>query len=171
MNTDGFKRAGIFFDYCRNAVVPEIPYVQDVLFALRLSAEQRYYDFCASNHATYVVNIALVIAAVGHKVLCMERYDKAEARKIIAQTILDLTAPQDKCLFNNALTEAAEAVTGQPAPSRGADRDAILMACDCAGCKEIIREEKRQSGQAPAVDLNREFRAWARQNPGFEPLP
>lgn len=56
MSIDTFKKAGIYLRYCRFAVVPEIPYAQDVLYALRLSEEEKCYTFCVCNHATYVVN-------------------------------------------------------------------------------------------------------------------
>lgn len=140
MNIETFKKAGIAFDHSHHTVVPEIPYVQDVLFAMRMSDEQKYYEFCVNNHATYVVNVGLVIAAVGYDVLCMEPYDEAAARKIIARAILELTSPEDKCLFNTALAEAAETVTGQPAPSKTADCETLLASCGCAECKETVRE-------------------------------
>lgn len=144
MNVETFKRVGIFFSYCRNAVFPQIPYVQDVLYILQLSGEKdahgSYSPDGARNWGEYLANLMLVAAAVASKVFYMERYDEAEARKIIAQAILDLTRPEDKCLFNNVLAEAAEVVTGQPAPSRTADRETLLATCGCAGCKETIRE-------------------------------
>lgn len=139
MNIETFKKARIYFDRCSFAVVPEIPYVEDVLYALRLSDEHKYYNLCLNNHSPYIVNIGLVISAVGYAVLDMKRYDEAEAKKIIAQAILDLTAPEDKCLFNNALAEATEVVTGQPDPSRTADRETLLSSCGCASCKEALR--------------------------------
>jgi hypothetical protein len=140
MDIETFKKAGVRFDHSRFAVVPEIPYVQDVLYALRLSDAQKYYDICLANHPTYVVNVGLVIAATGYAVLCMERFDESEARKIIAQAILELTRPEDRCLFNPALIEAEEAITGKPAPSRTADREKTIAACGCAGCKKIVRD-------------------------------
>jgi hypothetical protein len=141
-----FKKAGIHLHYCPDAVVPEIPYAQDVLYVLRLSAEQKNYEFCAGNHSTYVVNVALVIAAVGDEVLNMERrYDEAKARKIIAQAILDLTASEDKCLFDAAIAEATETVTGQPAPYR-LSREQTLAMCACASCKK----RKAHTGSMPS---------------------
>ncbi|MBI5076846.1 hypothetical protein HZB94_00485 [Candidatus Falkowbacteria bacterium] len=142
MDIETFKKAGVRFDHCRFAGVPEIPYVQDVLFALRLSPKQKSYDFCVKNHATYIVNIGLVIAAVGYEVLGMERYDEAKARKIIANAILELCSAEDKCLFNSALTEATEISTEQTAPSRTADRETLLKNCGCVNCREIIRSRE-----------------------------
>lgn len=154
MNIETFRKAGIYFDACRYAAVPEIPHVQDVLYSLRLSDEQKCYDFCVNNHATYVVNVALVVTAVGYDVLCMERYDEQKARKVIAQAILDLTAPEDKCLFNNALEEAAEVVTDEPAPSRSMDRETLWRTCGCASCREIIRERQRDRAR-PSYERER----------------
>lgn len=150
MNTKTFKRAGVRFDHCRFAVVPEIPYVQDVLYAMHMSVEQKNFDFCRDNHATYIVNVGLVVAAVSYEVLCMEpRYVEATARKIIAQAILDLTAPEDKCLFNNALTEAAAVVIGQPAPSKTTDRETLLV-CGCADCRETVRKRSYAASECYA---------------------
>ena len=137
MTIDTFKKAGIYLHYSHDAVVPEIPYTQDVLFALRLSEQEKSYTFCVGNHSIYVVNVALVIAAVGNDVLCMApRYNEAKARKIIAQAILDLTAPEDTCLFNEALAEATETATGQSAPYR-LPRGEALMKCSCSSCVEL----------------------------------
>lgn len=138
-----FKQAGICFSYCRFAVVPEIPYGQDVLFALRLTDMQRSYNFCRDNHATYIVNVGLVIAAVSYDVLGMERYDEAEARKIIAKAILELCPSEAKCLFNSAFVEAQEIFVGKPAPSRTASRDEILKVCGCAECAHAQIEQER----------------------------
>lgn len=157
MNIETLQKAGVYFDYCRLAVFPQIPYVQDVLYILQLSGEKdakNYYSpEGAWNWSTYIVNVGLVAAAIGYEVLCMEpRYNEARARKIIAQAILDLTSPEDKCLFNNALAEAAEIVTGQPAPSKSVDREKILASCGCAGCKETIRERNyNEDAYAPLV--------------------
>lgn len=128
MNLEELKRAGIRFDFCPNAVAPEIPYVQDVLFALRLTDEQKNYDFCAANHVAYIVNVALVVAAVGYGVLCMEPYDQAEAKKIIARAIIELCPEEAKCLFQSAYMEAKR-IVGEEIPP--AD-----TACTCPRCNE-----------------------------------
>lgn len=155
MNLDTLKKAGVYLDRCRFAVVPEIPVVQDVLYALRMSDEQKYYDFCLSNHEIYVTNVHLVAAAVGFEVASMRPYDEARARKIIAQAILDLTRPKDKCLFDSALAEAAEVVVGKPAPSKFGDRETLLATCGCASCdykndhlEEIWRDEDEYDSHA-----------------------
>ena len=145
MLPDTFYQANIHFSYSRFGAFPQIPYTQDVLYVLHLSGEQdahNYYNAeCDANWSTYIENLMLVAAAVASQVLNMERYDEVRARQIIAQAILDLTRARDKCLFNNALAEAAEVVTGKSlAPSRTGDREQILAICGCAGCKEIIRD-------------------------------
>lgn len=146
MNIETFKKAGFCFSYSRFAVFPQIPYVQDVLYALQLSDkkhERGYYGpEGAGNWATYIENLMLVAAAVASKVLYTERYDKAKARKVIAEAIMELCPAQAKCLFNSAFVAAQEELVGQPAPSRRASREEILQVCGCAGCKETIREER-----------------------------
>ena len=125
------KKAGIRFDYCPDAVVPEIPYVQDVLYAMQLSDEQKNYDFCHGNHATYIVNVGLVIAAAGYQVLCMGLYNEVKARSIIAKTIVDLCPEEAKCFFNSAFVEA-KIMAGEELPvALSADREALQKACAC----------------------------------------
>lgn len=144
MNLEMLKRAGICFSYCRFAVFPQIPYVQDVLYILQLSGKKDGHNYYspdgAANWSTYIENLVLLSAAVASRVLGMERYDEAEARKIIAEAIIDLCPPEAKCLFHSAFVEAQEIFVGQPAPSRTADRETLLATCNCPECKEPIRE-------------------------------
>lgn len=127
MDLETLKKAGIRFDFCPNAVVPEIPYVEDVLFALRLTGEQKYYDFCVANHRTYVVNIGLVIAAVGHVIFDRDNFNETESRKAIARAIIELCPEDAKCLFKSAYVEARK-IIGEDVPP--------LTACTCPRCSE-----------------------------------
>lgn len=128
MNLEELKKAGIHFDFCLNAVVPEIPYVQDVLFALRLTDEQKYFDFCVANCRTYIVNMGLVIAAVGYAIFDKDHYNETESRKAIARAILDLCPEEAKCLFRSAYVEARK-IVGEDIPPADA-------ACTCPRCSE-----------------------------------
>ncbi len=139
MDLEELKKAGIRFDFCPNAVVPEIPYVQDVLFALRLTDEQKYYDFCVANHRTYIVNIGLVIAAACYEIFDSEHYNETESRRAIARAIIELCPEEAKCLFKSAYVEAMQ-IVGEQVPSRGASRVELLAACMCPRCSESGRE-------------------------------
>lgn len=90
MNKEKLLEKGIRFDYCEYSVVPEIPAVQDVMFALRLADTDEYYWFAVSNHSTYVRNVQLCCFAVAYDVIGMRPYDEATARKIIARAIVAL---------------------------------------------------------------------------------
>src|SRR3990167_5669716 len=138
MNLETLTKAGVHFDYCPDAVVPEIPHVQDVLYAMRLTDAQESFEFCVGNHATYIVNVGLVIVAVGYDVLCMEpRYDEAKARTIIARAIIELCPEDARCLFNSAYTQAQE-IAGEKVYFRTTSREQLLSACGCSRCKEIL---------------------------------
>ncbi|MFH0780050.1 MAG: hypothetical protein V1928_04325 [Parcubacteria group bacterium] len=139
MNLENLKKAGIRFNYCRQAVVPEIPRVQDVLYAMKLSPEQINYDFCVSNHSIYVANVGLAIFACGNAVLGLEKYDETEARKIIAKTILDLCPDIARCLFNNAFVEARKLALQLDVP-KAENAAALRKICGCPECKQIDRE-------------------------------
>lgn len=132
MSLRELKKSGITFTHSRYAGVPEIPHVQDVLYALRLSEQQRHFNFCLSNHPTYIENVGLVIAAIAGSVLTAP--DESEARKIIARAILDLTADKDKCLFNSAVTDASEEA-GIPL-TRSSDWAVLVSTCACPACRE-----------------------------------
>lgn len=137
MSVETFKQAGIRFDYCRAAVVPEVPYVQDVLYALRLSEEQKNYDFCRSNHELYNANVHTVAAAVGFEIMSMRPYDEAKARQIIAKAIIELCPDEARCLFNNAYYEAVKLI-GEEVPPKSADAETIQWVCSCPHCKEAL---------------------------------
>lgn len=96
------------FSFCPEAAVPEIPYVQDVLYALRLSESDFYYGFCATNHSTYVHNVHLVAAAVAHDVLNMEQGSEEKARRIIAKKILEMCPEEVPRDFDNAVLGAEQ---------------------------------------------------------------
>ena len=128
MDLEELKKAGIRFDFCPNAVAPEIPYVEDVLFALRLTDEQKYYDFCVANHRTYIVNVGLVIAAVGYAVFDRDNFNEAESRKAIARAIIELCPEEAKCFFRSAYMEAKR-IVGEEIPPADA-------ACLCPRCSE-----------------------------------
>lgn len=97
------------FSYCEHSVVPEIPRVQDVFYALRLSDKQECYEFCLCNHSTYVRNTHLVAADVADEVLNMEPcYDEQEARRVVARRILDMAPDEAKTRHNDAIEQAIQ---------------------------------------------------------------
>jgi len=87
-----------------------------------------------SNHATYIVNVGLVIAAVADELLSMRPYDEATARKLVGRAILDLTNDKDKCLFSSAVVAASEEA-GAPL-KRSNDWAALVSTCTCPACRE-----------------------------------
>lgn len=139
MNLEELKKAGIHFDFCPNAVVPEIPYVEDVLFALRLTDEQKCFDFCVENHRTYIVNIGLLIAAVGYAIFDKEHYNETESRKAIARAIIELCPEEAKCFFRSAYVEAKK-IVGEWTPSEGAADKARWALCSCPRCRDKADE-------------------------------
>lgn len=139
MIIENLKKAGIRFSFCPQAAVPEIPRVQDVLYAMKLSPEQINYDFCVSNHSTYVVNVGLAIYACGYEVLGMEKYDENKAREIIAKAILELCPENARCLFNSAFVEARK-LAKLPDVPKAENAAALRKICGCPRCKETDLE-------------------------------
>ncbi|MBM5789654.1 hypothetical protein FJZ23_00980 [Candidatus Parcubacteria bacterium] len=147
MGIEMFTSRGFTFSYCRYAVFPQIPYVQDVLHVLLLSDkkdEHEYYSPASANWPTYVENLMLVAAAVAPEALDpVMRCEEVQVRKLIAEAIMVLCPPEAKCLFNNAFASAQKEFKGQPAPSRTASRNELLRACACSKCEQTLREEGR----------------------------
>jgi len=143
MNLAQLKKAGICFDFCPDAVVPEIPKVQDVLFAMRLVETDESYIFARDNHSTYVVNVGLVIAAVGHKVLGIRWDEEITRRQVIAKAIVELCPSEARCLFNSAYVDAKR-IAGEaiPMPEKPG-RDTLLEACECNSCVNLRFKESQ----------------------------
>jgi hypothetical protein len=144
MDVEYCKKQGIRFAYSEYAVFPQIPRVQDVLYALQLAEEKdakHYYsEMGAANWSTYIENLMLVSAAVAGKVLNMERYDEDEARTMIAEAICDLCPPEAMCLFNDAFARAQELMNGTPAPGAKESREETIARCTCTKCRNRYRE-------------------------------
>lgn len=134
MNLETFTKVGIRFDFCRFAVVPEIPHVQDVIYALRLSEEEKKYRFCLQNHITYIANVHLVATAV---IGSMQFAVESKMRQIIAQAIIELCPDEARCLFNSAFVEAKE-LAGQEVPPKDANREQLLASCSCTECRGML---------------------------------
>lgn len=137
--------ADIRLSYSEYACFPQIPYTQDVLYALQLSDrkdEREYYSPAgAGNWGTYIVNLMLVTAAVGDDVLCMEPYDEPGARKMIAKAIIDLCPEEAKCLFDHAYAEARKLIDEDMPDVVRIQRDELLLVCGCRRCVQRIEDE------------------------------
>lgn len=96
------KNAGIRFSFCTSAVYPQIPYIKDVLYVLRLVKEGYGYDMGMSNFQDYCGNVHLVAAAVGESALLANTEE--DAKRFIAEAI-DALSPLE-AFGNQALEEA-----------------------------------------------------------------
>jgi len=136
---DKLKEAGVQFSYCVHACVPEIPYVQDVLYVLLQSDEEEYYSFCTANHPPYIENIGLVVAAIATKVLNLRPYDEEKVHKIVAEAIIELCPEEAACLFNHAFFKAKE-TAGHEIPDQQ-NGDELRQSCGCSNCNQHYMEE------------------------------
>ncbi|MBD3281932.1 hypothetical protein GF391_04275 [Candidatus Uhrbacteria bacterium] len=127
--------AGIKLHFCPDACVPEIPRVQDVLYALQLVEKDECYRFGLGNHITYVRNVHIVASAVSYDVLGMERYDEREARRIIAGTIFQLCPDEARCSeYISAYRELLNIL----------GHDATHDANECVSCLARAKAEREQ---------------------------
>ncbi len=124
--------AGIRLSHSVACCCPEIPEVQDVLFALRLSEQEQFYMFCAANHEPYIGNVHLVAAAVGTGVMMARPYDEQAARLAIAKAIFALYPEHSCCLASTCYTKVMEQA-GEVVPV-GEELERHLRTCSCDTC-------------------------------------
>lgn len=137
------QEATLFFT--EHAMIPQIPRVQDVLHALRYAdtpdALGYYSTVGAGNWPLYIANVIHIADVVVLDLLALEPYDHDQARKIVAQAIMDRLPAEAKCLFVSEFVELQEIVVGTKAPSRTSSRSEILKVCGCSSCARNLREE------------------------------
>lgn len=130
--------------FCQDAAAPEIPDVQDVLYALRLAEADRSYEFCLRNHMTYVMNVHLVAAKLASEVqiaAMLHQQGEATTRRYIAGKIVDLCPPEAKCLFVSAYVRAMRLAEREIPSTAGCDRWTRMQCCGCSKCAKRIRSE------------------------------
>jgi len=138
VNTQELKKAGVRFSYSANAMVPEIPYIQDVLYALHLVEFGKRFDFCLGSHPPYVSNVMLAAAAATYGI--HDAQERKEYDRIIAQAIVDLCPDEAKCLFNPAYAEAWAALGHEV---KLTSREQLLLQCGCPRCRAMLAHEGR----------------------------
>lgn len=106
------KTAGQF-EYCPNACTPQIPHAADVLYALRATGEDHYFEMALANFRDYVANVMLVAAVVVHKLGAHRPYNHQQFERAIAQTIVDMT-PEIAKELSPAYQEAIETLERIP---------------------------------------------------------
>lgn len=124
--------AGIRLSHSTACCCPEIPEVQDVLFALRLSEQEECYSFCMANHEPYIGNVHLVAAAVGTEIMMAQPYDELAMRLAIAKVILALYPEHASCLASARYTKVMEQA-GKVVPT-GDELKRRLHTCECDRC-------------------------------------
>jgi hypothetical protein len=131
---DLFLRNKICLAYSPDCMIPRIPKVDDVLYALRLLPDNDCYAFCMMNYAQYISNVHLVAAAVGANTIGIRPGAiPAETRMIIALAIIDLCPPRAKCLFDNTYV-ATLLEAGHDTTMAEGSHDEVLAACTCLAC-------------------------------------
>jgi len=142
MDIESLKLAGICFDYCPTLVMPQIPRVQDVLYAINLGEDSQInYEFCVEHFAPYIANVHLVIAAVAGQVTGQkDKVDEEAVIRAIAYAIIELCPAEARCLLNEAYVGAME-VLGEPLPPRPFRRNHLSSVCICPIC-EKMRESR-----------------------------
>ena len=126
------KKTGTFFSFSQHEDIPQIPRVQDVLFALKLSERQEYYSSCARNSDfCYIQNVHIVVAAVGDRVNGLwSSSNEVEARRVVAQAIVDFCPEEARCLLRDAFVSAKRLAEGDLS-ALSTDESVLMDACTC----------------------------------------
>lgn len=129
-----------FYVYHGHAIVPEIPYVQDIMYVFRLSDEDMFYEFGLEHHPPYIRNVVMTAARVADKLFQLDELDDATRQKLTAETIIELCPEEARCLFNPAYSEAL-ALTGKHIPR--INHKQLRLQCGCCRCRIRQTQENR----------------------------
>lgn len=128
------------YAYFGDATVPEIPYVQDVLYVFHLSDKDERYEFGLEHHPPYVCNVIMTAARVAERLFRIDEREEAARQKLIAEEIIKLCPEEARCLFNPAYSDALYAAGKRP-PNNGADQ--LWLRCGCRHCRSRQVEANR----------------------------
>ncbi len=132
--------AAMFYAYYGDATVPEIPYVQDVLYVFRLSDKEARYEFGLEHHPPYISNVLMTAARVADRLFRLDERDDAARKKLIAETVIELCPEEARCLFNPAYAEALR-MSGQYVPTVLTEQTGPQ--CGCCRCRIRRAQEDR----------------------------
>ena len=108
-----FKAAGIHLAYDASTSAPQIPHVQDVLYALRLSEKHVAYHIVTVRQATYLNNVFLVATAIVSDVGSMRTMPLLELKSVVARAILILSPAEANMTIGFEETQRlAEKISG-----------------------------------------------------------
>lgn len=135
MGREDFVQAGLRLAYDQDSPIPQIPYVQDVLYIIHLSGEEKFYEICLFRHPTYIANTLLVAAAVAHEITGPVPVNRPEMLKAVARTIMDLCPEKARCLLIPGFAQA-EHVLGLAKTENRSPAELALL-CGCARCQAL----------------------------------
>ena len=138
MDIQDMKKAGFRFSHTNSATIPEIPFIQDVLFTLQLTDRDRNYGACLVHHPPYTANVLLVAAGVAEHIRIA--HQDGLHKQTIAQAIVDLCPDEAKCLFIPAYAEAW-ATLGHEV--KRTSREQLWLQCGCPRCRAALAHEGR----------------------------
>lgn len=135
MGKANFKRLELRLEFDQDSRLPQIPYAQDVLYAMHVADEDNCYRICLFRHTTYISNTLLVASAVAHEVAGTEPISRAEALKAVARVIIDPCPLKARCLLIPGFAQAKR-LLGLLAtqPLRPAE---LVLLCECAYCQAL----------------------------------
>lgn len=135
MGKEDFSKTGLRLKYDPESRIPQIPYAEDVLYAMHLSDKDKYYNICLPRHDTYVANTLLAAACAASEVIGPKVTSRAEMLKAVAQVITSLCPAKARCLLIPGFAEAqhllglAETENRHPAE--------LSLLCGCARCQAL----------------------------------
>ncbi len=134
MSLPEFKKLGLALAYPKNTWAQRLPEIQDVLYILRLTEEQRSFTSFQGVNPAYIRNTLLVAAAVSDVIYNAYQKDPEHARKIIATTIVEL-APEEACCLRNQDFAAARAVLDPTLENKA--QEEMVDVCECEKCGNL----------------------------------
>lgn len=134
MSLPEFKELGLALAYPKNTWAQRLPEIQDVLYVLRLTEEQRSFTPFQDVNPAYIRNTLLVAAAVSDVIYDAHQKDPEQARRIIATAIVELAPKEARCLRNQDFA-AARTVLDRALENKA--QEEMVDVCECESCSNL----------------------------------
>lgn len=135
MGKEDFSKIGLWLKYDPESRIPQIPFAQDVIYAMHLSDKDKYYNICLPRHATYVANTLLAAACAASEIIGPKIIGRPEMLKAIAQVIIALCPAKARCLLIPGFAEAQRILGMTQAENRRPSE--LSRICGCAHCQAL----------------------------------
>lgn len=128
------------FAFCADLAPPQIPFVEDVLYAMRETNQPRFFHMAKRDSPTYIANIGLVMVEAAEEFRKVRPSGTPSLETAISRLIYNMCPDEARCLFVPAYVEATTRIGLLKVDLEGKSLREINEICGCRRCREPLRE-------------------------------